>query len=110
MAQQDRHISSHKPHPHSLMGFYVLHSSAYENLLFSEAKSWSEAQSFCRQECVDLSTVHDMEEMEVLKMLEDQYEDALWIGLYKGVDLNYQWSLAGERFYGDGEKTTSTQT
>ncbi|KAK7886210.1 hypothetical protein WMY93_025831 [Mugilogobius chulae] len=72
-------------------------------------KTYQEAQLFCRDKCVDLVTVNNMEEMELLQeMFQDQYEDALWIGLYKGTDPTWHWSLANERFYQEGQKTYFT--
>ncbi|KAI9999870.1 hypothetical protein NQD34_011713, partial [Periophthalmus magnuspinnatus] len=72
-------------------------------------KTYSGAQSFCRKNCLDLVTVHDMQEMEaVQEMYQGQYDDALWIGLHKGTNPKWHWSLADERFYKEGERTYFT--
>lgn len=74
--------------------------------LFLDAKSWSEAQHFCKEQCLDLVTVSDVTVMEVLLEAFQSYnEDAMWIGLSKETSLNWRWSLADERFYKEGERT-----
>uniref|UniRef100_A0A8C6TMZ5 C-type lectin domain-containing protein n=1 Tax=Neogobius melanostomus TaxID=47308 RepID=A0A8C6TMZ5_9GOBI len=90
-----------------LSGSPYLGSCAFQHLNFISApKTFAEAQSFCREKCVDLVTVHDVAEMEVLlERFQDQYEDALWIGLKKGTSRRWHWSLADEHFYKEGERS-----
>lgn len=73
--------------------------------LVNTPKTWYDAQSYCREKCLDLATINDMGEMEtVLKAVEDKYENAVWIGLWKGQIMRWHWSLANKDFYKEGEK------
>ncbi|KAI4794469.1 hypothetical protein KUCAC02_032046 [Chaenocephalus aceratus] len=48
-----------------------------EFVLFKEKKTWREAQSFCREDCLDLATIEDLGDIEtVLRSVEGQYDDA----------------------------------
>ncbi|XP_040900906.1 C-type mannose receptor 2-like [Toxotes jaculatrix] len=73
--------------------------------LVKTPKTWEEAQSYCRETYLDLATINNMEEMEtVLKTVEDQYDDAVWIGLREGTTIRWHWSLADEDLYKQGER------
>ncbi|XP_036420700.1 macrophage mannose receptor 1-like [Colossoma macropomum] len=59
----------------------------------NEGKTWTEAQSYCRQNYTDLATINNMEDINTIpndKLLE------AWIGLEK---VKWQWSLQEEMFY-----------
>uniref|UniRef100_A0A3B4D9I3 C-type lectin domain-containing protein n=1 Tax=Pygocentrus nattereri TaxID=42514 RepID=A0A3B4D9I3_PYGNA len=62
----------------------------------NESKTWTEAQSYCRQIYTDLANLSNMEEMKKLNaILKDQLTSSVWIGLDRGVTGIWQWSLAG---------------
>ncbi|XP_071371370.1 macrophage mannose receptor 1-like isoform X2 [Centroberyx affinis] len=68
-----------------------------------EAKTWDEAQSYCREKYTDLATIDNMEDM---KRLNDSAgggnSDAAWIGLKKSDNLMFHWSLPGIDYYKEG--------
>uniref|UniRef100_A0A4W6EH96 C-type lectin domain-containing protein n=1 Tax=Lates calcarifer TaxID=8187 RepID=A0A4W6EH96_LATCA len=71
----------------------------YEYHYISENKTWSEAQSYCREKYTDLATVYDMTDMKrLLDSTENQGE--AWIGLYNQTDSNrtWHWSLPGVEY------------
>ncbi|KAI1901235.1 hypothetical protein AGOR_G00032210 [Albula goreensis] len=66
-------------------------------------KSWTEAQSYCRENYAELATIDNQEEMEALMgVVGSGYEGEAWIGLYDDRD-SWQWSLADRGFYSEGE-------
>nr|XP_008285593.1 PREDICTED: secretory phospholipase A2 receptor-like [Stegastes partitus] len=67
--------------------------------MFNTPKTWLEAQSFCREKCLDLTTINNMTEMDaVLKAVGGKYDDALWFGLWQGVEFRTHWSLVDTDF------------
>uniref|UniRef100_A0A4W4EEZ8 C-type lectin domain-containing protein n=1 Tax=Electrophorus electricus TaxID=8005 RepID=A0A4W4EEZ8_ELEEL len=56
--------------------------------------SWMEAQSYCRDQYVDLVTLNDMGDVELLKVYTKSTSDT-WIGLKRAPQLSWGWS-AGE--------------
>ncbi|XP_036419997.1 macrophage mannose receptor 1-like [Colossoma macropomum] len=69
-----------------------------------ESKTWTEAQSYCREYYTDLATIDNMEEMNMLiNTVNGSYSGLAWIGLYD--DLNsWRWSLDDDSFYMEGER------
>ncbi|XP_035983690.1 uncharacterized protein LOC105918719 [Fundulus heteroclitus] len=64
-----------------------------------EAKSWKDAQSYCRKTYTDLVTVDSAETMTILRNTVDLNKLAeAWIGLYDDVN-SWRWSLSDEAFY-----------
>ncbi|XP_045546180.1 macrophage mannose receptor 1 isoform X2 [Salmo salar] len=59
-------------------------------------KTWTEAQSFCRQNYTDLATIDDMVDMKKLHNTEDF---TAWIGLYLS---SWRWSLGNIELEGEG--------
>ncbi|KAL7846163.1 hypothetical protein AOLI_G00243550 [Acnodon oligacanthus] len=82
---------------------YVPHQYHFVN----EGKTWTEAQSYCRQTYTDLATINNMEEMKQLNSTRNQLKDApnssVWIGLNRGDAGKWLWSLADGSFYRDGD-------
>uniref|UniRef100_A0A3B3DHH0 C-type lectin domain-containing protein n=2 Tax=Oryzias melastigma TaxID=30732 RepID=A0A3B3DHH0_ORYME len=69
-------------------------------LVFNETKTWTEAQSFCREKYADLATVDNMEDMNILKGL--AVPETAWIGLYDDVN-SWKWSMSDPNFYKNGD-------
>uniref|UniRef100_A0A4W4H809 C-type lectin domain-containing protein n=1 Tax=Electrophorus electricus TaxID=8005 RepID=A0A4W4H809_ELEEL len=71
----------------------------------NQSKTWSEAQSFCRQTQTDLATVDNMEDMSrLLQSVSDTYTGSAWIGLYDDLKNSWRWSLEDPQFYKEGER------
>ncbi|CAI5661888.1 putative C-type lectin domain family 20 member A [Oreochromis niloticus] len=69
-------------------------------LLVQSPKSWYEAQSYCREKCIDLLTFDSMKQIEtILNFVEDKYDDAVWFGLWKGQTQRWHWSMPSKDFY-----------
>ncbi|KAJ8372476.1 hypothetical protein AAFF_G00289210 [Aldrovandia affinis] len=68
--------------------------------------SWADALDFCRANFSDLASVGGREELAVLasSAAEHRYDGGAWIGLHDDVINTWQWSLANDSFYGDGER------
>ncbi|KAL7853040.1 hypothetical protein SRHO_G00188250 [Serrasalmus rhombeus] len=88
----------------------VCGASAYvprQYVFVNESKTWTEAQSYCRQTYTDLATISNMEEMKklnsTLNKLKNAPNSSVWIGLKKGVAGKWLWSLADENFYRGGD-------
>ncbi|KAJ8358227.1 hypothetical protein AAFF_G00021510 [Aldrovandia affinis] len=65
-------------------------------------KSWTEAQTYCRENHTDLATIDDTEEMKALmEAVDTDFNGEAWIGLYDDRD-NWQWSLVDSGFYSEG--------
>ncbi|KAI4881802.1 hypothetical protein NFI96_016440 [Prochilodus magdalenae] len=80
-------VSAHVPHRY---------------VFVNEGKTWTEAQSYCRQTYTDLATINTMEEMKKLNAtLKDQPIHSVWIGLNRGNDGKWRWSLADGKVYTD---------
>nr|XP_046244442.1 putative C-type lectin domain family 20 member A isoform X2 [Scatophagus argus] len=85
-----------------LSGLYILPSyflQVYQ--VVKDAKTWTEAQRYCREKYKDLAAINSDEDMiRLIHML--QSGDEVWIGLYGDIN-NWKWSLEREGFYKTGE-------
>ncbi|MCI4386907.1 hypothetical protein PGIGA_G00068200 [Pangasianodon gigas] len=83
----------------------MLSTSTRQYHLVTEYKTWTEAQSYCRENYTDLATIDNMEDMERLfDTVHGTYSGLAWIGLYD--DLNsWKWSLDDDLFYKEGERS-----
>ncbi|KAB5549230.1 hypothetical protein PHYPO_G00065020 [Pangasianodon hypophthalmus] len=83
----------------------MLSTSTRQYHLVTENKTWTEAQSYCRENYIDLATIDNMEDMERLfDTVHGTYTGLAWIGLYD--DLNsWKWSLDDDLFYKEGERS-----
>ncbi|KAL7853042.1 hypothetical protein SRHO_G00188270 [Serrasalmus rhombeus] len=79
----------------------------HQYVFVKESKTWTEAQSYCRQTYTDLATINNMEEMKklnyTLNTLKDAPNSSVWIGLKKEDAVKWLWSLADANFYRDGD-------
>ncbi|XP_036418583.1 macrophage mannose receptor 1-like [Colossoma macropomum] len=74
----------------------------YRYIFVNKNKTWTEAQSYCRQTNTDLATINNMEEMKNLNAsLKNKTRSLVWIGLEKGNTGKWQWSLAEGNFYSE---------
>ncbi|XP_057215742.1 macrophage mannose receptor 1-like [Triplophysa rosa] len=79
-------------------------ASSRQYHFISENKSWSEAQTYCRQNYTDLATIDNMTEMNsVMNTVNGSYNGSAWIGLYDDVN-SWRWSLDDDDFYQEGER------
>uniref|UniRef100_A0A3P9D0Y8 C-type lectin domain-containing protein n=1 Tax=Maylandia zebra TaxID=106582 RepID=A0A3P9D0Y8_9CICH len=71
----------------------------YEYHFIAENKSWSEAQTYCREEYTDLAKVFDMTDMSRLRNSAQNQGEA-WIGLKNdtGGNRTWRWSLPGVEY------------
>ncbi|KAI4892319.1 hypothetical protein NFI96_003462 [Prochilodus magdalenae] len=70
-----------------------------------KAKSFADAQLYCRNTYSDLATINDMEDMNtLLETVTDGYTDLAWIGLYQQSAAEWHWSLSTLGFYAEGER------
>ncbi|XP_053083732.1 macrophage mannose receptor 1-like [Pangasianodon hypophthalmus] len=61
------------------------------------AKTWLEAQSYCREKHTDLATVDNMREMKTLiNQVDPLYLGDVWIGLRKGAATHWGWSMGDD--------------
>ncbi|XP_065814007.1 macrophage mannose receptor 1-like [Labrus bergylta] len=75
-----------------LSGLFALSGAIRYLKLFQINKTWIQARAYCRENCIDLATVEDMEKMQTL--LNEYKFSFVWIGLRSGKSLNWHWSLA----------------
>ncbi|KAI4900124.1 hypothetical protein NFI96_006470, partial [Prochilodus magdalenae] len=70
----------------------------------NESKTWTEAQTYCRELYTDLATIDNMEEMNmIINTVNGSYSGLAWIGLYDDLD-SWRWSLDDDSFYMEGER------
>ncbi|KAK1150953.1 secretory phospholipase A2 receptor-like [Acipenser oxyrinchus oxyrinchus] len=83
-----------------LAGFCVPANNQIRKHVFVETvKSWSEAQSYCREKHTDLATVRSQEEAEQLLTITGASLRDSWIGLYRDDTQNWQWSNSDDVIY-----------
>ncbi|KAK6477854.1 secretory phospholipase A2 receptor-like [Huso huso] len=84
----------------SLSGFCVPAYNQIRKHVFVETeKSWSEAQSYCREKHTDLATVRSQEEAQQLLNITGASLRDSWIGLYRDDTQNWQWSNSDDVIY-----------
>nr|XP_055035541.1 macrophage mannose receptor 1-like [Misgurnus anguillicaudatus] len=79
--------------------------SARQYVFVNENKTWTEAQSYCRDKYTDLATIeNEQETIQLLNTVNDFNSiDLAWIGLYD--DLNsWKWTLGDTDFFKGGDK------
>ncbi|XP_044027377.1 macrophage mannose receptor 1-like isoform X2 [Siniperca chuatsi] len=69
----------------------------YVNLL----KTWTEAQTYCREKFVDLATIETVEDWARVGEMMKSADRLAWIGLYQGIN-SWRWSIDNTYLYGDG--------
>ncbi|XP_058867979.1 macrophage mannose receptor 1-like [Acipenser ruthenus] len=85
---------------YSLSGFCVPAYNQIRKHVFVETeKSWSGAQSYCREKHTDLATVRSQEEAEQLLNITGASLGDSWIGLYRDDTQNWQWSNSDDVIY-----------
>lgn len=75
------------------------------------AKTWLEAQSYCREKYTDLATVDNMTEMKTLIQAVDFfYLGDVWIGLTKGKETRWGWSIGEDTVQQYSRLNTTSNT
>ncbi|XP_058865071.1 L-selectin-like [Acipenser ruthenus] len=84
-----------------LAGFCVPADNQIRKHVFvNTLKSWSEAQSYCREKHTDLATVRSQEEtQQLLNIAGASLITEAWIGLYRDGTQNWQWSNSEDVIY-----------
>ena len=71
--------------------------------IVNEPKTWTEAQTHCREYYTDLATVDDVVDMgRLMQSVNGSYNASGWIGLYDDTLNNWRWSLEDDSFYTEG--------
>ncbi|XP_053270337.1 macrophage mannose receptor 1 [Pleuronectes platessa] len=65
----------------------------YEYHLVNEAKTWDEAQSYCRDNHTDLATIYNYDDMELLVNMTPSNLGTIWIGLRETGPESWYWSV-----------------
>ncbi|XP_065100349.1 macrophage mannose receptor 1-like [Paramisgurnus dabryanus] len=85
-------------------GFMTLALCASRQYVFvNESKTWTEAQSYCREKYTDLATIeNEQETIQLLNMMDD-HNDLAWIGLYDDMN-SWKWTLEDTDFFKEADK------
>ncbi|KAM6949486.1 lithostathine-like [Aplochiton taeniatus] len=69
----------------------------------NKTKTWTEAQSYCREKYTDLATIDNMDVMnKLIQKVGGVSAEDVWIGLYDDFR-SWRWSLSDQSYYGPGE-------
>uniref|UniRef100_A0A3B4A4G1 C-type lectin domain-containing protein n=1 Tax=Periophthalmus magnuspinnatus TaxID=409849 RepID=A0A3B4A4G1_9GOBI len=84
-------------------GLFCLSVSGRAYRLIEDQLSWTEAQSYCRAQYLDLATVDDQEQLNLLINVTQRNPPLghVWTGLYDDMD-SWRWSLQKEGYYDGG--------
>lgn len=83
--------------------YYLPACFPHSYILVENAVTWTEAQSYCRENYTDLAMVSSEEESnELVTAAQEFYNDSVWIGLYDDIK-SWRWSRQEQGFYGKGE-------
>lgn len=70
-------------------------------ILVEEAKTWTEAQRYCKEKYTDLASVRNKQDLAQLNNLIGS-NSYVWIGLHTDPEA-WRWSLENQDYYGEGE-------
>ncbi|XP_058864862.1 macrophage mannose receptor 1-like [Acipenser ruthenus] len=84
-----------------MKGFCVpAYNQIRKHVFVNTQKSWSEAQTYCREKHTDLATVHSQEDtQQLLNIAGASLITDSWIGLYRDDTQNWQWSNGYDVIY-----------
>uniref|UniRef100_A0AAZ1XHF9 C-type lectin domain-containing protein n=1 Tax=Oreochromis aureus TaxID=47969 RepID=A0AAZ1XHF9_OREAU len=85
-------IHQHFHQMFSLSGWFVSTCCPRQYHYVDDAKTWTEAQSYCQQTHTDLASIENTEEMKQLNSTVSSaaHSSELWIGLYS--QIRWRWS------------------
>ncbi|XP_030635258.1 macrophage mannose receptor 1-like [Chanos chanos] len=87
-----------------LSGLFMLSACVPHQYHFVNVKkTWTEAQTYCREHYTDLVTIDNQEDTEELIKTVKGDVERVWIGLEKSGDMRWQWSLGDPAVYREGE-------
>uniref|UniRef100_A0A8C9S3D1 C-type lectin domain-containing protein n=1 Tax=Scleropages formosus TaxID=113540 RepID=A0A8C9S3D1_SCLFO len=83
---------------------YVLSSCLSRNFYFiNMGKTWTDAQTYCRNNYFDLATIRDKDDLQnLVNSAPSGFFGPAWIGLFDDVN-SWHWSLSDSSFYSTGE-------
>ncbi|RXM98667.1 C-type mannose receptor 2 [Acipenser ruthenus] len=99
-------LNSHQDHTNTEsssswnQGFCVpVYNQIRTHVFVETVKTWSDAQSYCREKHTDLATVSSQEEANQLLNITGASLGDSWIGLYRDDTQNWQWSNSDDVMY-----------